>query len=162
MLVVADTSPLNYLVLIGCIDILPQLHQKVLIPSAVRRELLSASAPLSVREWAVNLPDWVEEINSSPEYLDDPELDALHDGERAALALAASRQPIFLLMDEWRARSVAIRKGFPVIGTLGILDQAAHRRLLSFAEAIDKLKRTSFRYPPSLVQRLLAEHDSNT
>lgn len=161
MLLVADTSPLNYLVLIGYIDILPQLHQKVLIPSAVRRELLSLSAPISVREWAVALPDWVEEIDPSPEYLNDPQLAALHDGERAALALAASRQPIFLLMDEWHARSIAIKKGFPVVGTLGVLDQAAHRKLLSFAEAIDKLKMTSFRYPASLVRRLLAEHDSN-
>jgi predicted nucleic acid-binding protein len=162
MLVVADTSPLNYLVLIGCIHVLPQLHEKVLIPSAVRRELLSVSAPPSVQDWAVNLPDWVEEIDPTAEYLNDPQLATLHDGERAALALAASRQPIFLLVDEWPARSIAISKGFLVVGTLGILDQAAHRNLVSFAEAIDKLKKTSFRYPPSLVQRLLAEHASNS
>jgi|SRR5580704_14390630 predicted nucleic acid-binding protein len=162
MLVVADTSPLNYLVLIGCIDVLPQIHQRVLIPSAVRRELLSMFAPPAVQDWAVNLPDWVDEVDPSPEYLDDPQLAALHDGERAALALAASRQPIFLLMDEWPARRIAIKKGYLVVGTLGILDQAAHRKLLSFADAIEKLKRTSFRYPAALVQRLLAEHNSNT
>ena len=91
MQIVADTSPLNYLVLIGCIDILPQLHRTVLIPSAVRRELLSAVAPFEVRQWAVNLPDWVEEIDPAPEFLNDPQLTALHDGERAALTLAASR-----------------------------------------------------------------------
>jgi predicted nucleic acid-binding protein len=160
MLVVADTSPLNYLVLIGCIDILPQLHEKVLIPSAVRRELLSFDAPPAVREWATKLPAWAEEVAPAPEFLHDPQLVALHDGEREALALAASRQPIFLLIDEWPARSIAIRKGFLVIGTLGVLDQAARRKLISFAEAIDKLKRTSFRYPSSIVERLLAEHDS--
>ncbi|HME08438.1 MAG TPA: DUF3368 domain-containing protein [Bryobacteraceae bacterium] len=159
MLVVADTSPLNYLVLIGCVDILPQLHQKVLIPSAVRRELLSVSAPPEVRAWASNLPDWVEEIDPSPEFLNDPQLINLHEGERAALALAASRQPIFLLIDEWPARGIAIRKGFLVTGTLGVLDQAASRKLISFAEAIGKLKSTSFRYPAALVERLLAEHD---
>lgn len=159
MLVVADTSPLNYLVLIGCIDILPQLHQKVLIPSAVRRELLSVSAPPEVRAWAASLPDWVEEVDPLPEFLNDPQLTTLHDGERAALALAAGRQPIFILIDEWPARRIAITKGFLVVGTLGVLDQAAHRKLISFADAIDKLKRTSFRYPSSLVKRLLAEHD---
>ena len=36
MLAIADTSPLNYLVLIGYIDILPLLHSRVFIPSAVR------------------------------------------------------------------------------------------------------------------------------
>jgi len=135
-LVVADTSPLNYLVLIECIDILPQLHQRVLIPSAVRRELVSGSAPPAVQKWATNLPDWVEEVDPFPEFLDDPELTALHDGERAALALAASRQPIFLLVDEWRARTIAIRKGFPVTGTLGVLDQAAHQKLILFSAAL--------------------------
>jgi len=159
MLVIADTSPLNYLVLIGCIDILPQLHQNVLIPSAVRRELLSVSAPPEVQAWAKSLPHWAEEVNPLPEFLNDPQLTTLHDGERAALALAASRQPIFVLIDEWPARKIAIKKGFFVVGTLGVLDQAARRKLISFADAIDKLKRTSFRYPSSLVERLLAEHE---
>lgn len=31
-LVVADTSPLNYLVLIGQVEILPKLFEKVFIP----------------------------------------------------------------------------------------------------------------------------------
>ncbi len=158
MLVVADTSPLNYLVLIDCIEVLPELHQKVLIPSAVLCELQSISAPSTVRSWAMHLPNWVEETNPSPELLNDPQLAALHEGERAALALAASLQPIFLLMDEWPGRSIAIQRGLPVTGTLGILDQAARRKLISFAKAIEKLKLTSFRYPSLLVERLLREH----
>jgi predicted nucleic acid-binding protein len=131
-----------------------------LIPSAVIRELVSPSAPPEVRAWALSLPDWAEQVDPLPQFLNDPQLSALHDGERAALALAASRQPIFLLLDEWPARNIAIRKGFLVTGTLGVLDQAAHRKLISFAEAIDKLKRTSFRYPSALVERLLAQHNS--
>ncbi len=39
ILVVADTSPLNYLQLIGCMDILPRLSHRVAIPPAVHREL---------------------------------------------------------------------------------------------------------------------------
>jgi predicted nucleic acid-binding protein len=122
MLVVADTSPLNYLVLIECIDILPKLHDRVLIPSAVRRELLSNAAPAKVRDWAKYLPEWAEEIDPPCDFLNDPQLSGLHEGERAALAIAASRQPIFLLIDEWPARKIAMRKGFPVTGTLGVLD----------------------------------------
>ena len=101
-----------------------------------------------------------EEVDTSPEFLSDPLLAPLHDGERAALALAASRQPIFLLIDDWPARNIAIRKGFLVTGTLGVLDQAARRKLIVFAEAIGKLKGTSFRYPAAVVERLLAEHGS--
>ena len=35
-LVVADTGPLNYLVLIDAIELLPKLFEKVFIPEAVR------------------------------------------------------------------------------------------------------------------------------
>jgi len=37
--VIADTSPLNYLVLIGEVDVLAQLYVEVLIPDVVAREL---------------------------------------------------------------------------------------------------------------------------
>jgi len=39
MIVVADTSPVNYLVLIDEIDLLPIIFGKVLIPEAVMEEL---------------------------------------------------------------------------------------------------------------------------
>ncbi len=48
MIVVADTSPLNYLVLIGEIEWLPSLYQRILIPQAVCKELLQAQTPLAV------------------------------------------------------------------------------------------------------------------
>ena len=40
MIVVADTTPLNYLVLIEQIDLLPALYQQVLIPLEVHRIIL--------------------------------------------------------------------------------------------------------------------------
>jgi predicted nucleic acid-binding protein len=40
MIVIADTSPLNYLVLIGEADILQRLYGRVVIPEGVLRELL--------------------------------------------------------------------------------------------------------------------------
>ena len=39
MIVVSDTSPLNYLVLIDLQHILPDLFERILIPAAVRDEL---------------------------------------------------------------------------------------------------------------------------
>ena len=38
MIVIADTTPLNYLVLIDYVGILPQLYGRVLIPQAVWQE----------------------------------------------------------------------------------------------------------------------------
>ena len=45
MIVVSDTSPINYLVLIGFKDLLPRLFDRVLIPEAVHHELQSDAAP---------------------------------------------------------------------------------------------------------------------
>ena len=45
MIVVSDTSPLNYLVLIELQDLLPNLFGRILIPTAVERDLRSAVSP---------------------------------------------------------------------------------------------------------------------
>jgi uncharacterized protein len=39
IVVVADTSPLNYLIQIHCQDLLPALYERVLVPPAVITEL---------------------------------------------------------------------------------------------------------------------------
>ena len=44
-LVIADTGPLNYLILIGQIDLLPGLFEKVVLPTTVQSELASSKAP---------------------------------------------------------------------------------------------------------------------
>jgi predicted nucleic acid-binding protein len=60
LLVVADTSPINYLLLIGHIEILPALFKNVILPSEVRDELAKLNAPLSVRNWIANPPAWLD------------------------------------------------------------------------------------------------------
>ena len=45
MIVVADTTPVNYLILIGEINVLPKLYVRVVIPHAVREELTRSRAP---------------------------------------------------------------------------------------------------------------------
>ena len=56
MIVVADTSPTNYLVLIGEIDVLPALYEKIIIPEAVFNELQDAETPELVRTWVDGAP----------------------------------------------------------------------------------------------------------
>jgi predicted nucleic acid-binding protein len=157
MLVIADTSPLNYLVWIEAVKILPHLYGKVVIPPEVLVELLATDAPPVVRSWAGDIPGWVEVCASDPVLRDDPRWRVLDLGERAALALAAARQPSVLLMDERAGTEIARAHGFPVTGTLGVLDEAARRQLIFLPEAIERLKRTSFRYPKAVVERLLEE-----
>ena len=46
--IVSDTTPLNYLILIDAVEILPRLYGRVLIPPAVREELNQSSTPKRV------------------------------------------------------------------------------------------------------------------
>jgi predicted nucleic acid-binding protein len=65
-LVIADTGPVNYLILIGHIDILPALFEKVILPSGVRDEL--TAAPLLIRQWVTDPPSWVEVRKTTTPY----------------------------------------------------------------------------------------------
>jgi predicted nucleic acid-binding protein len=56
MLVVADTSPINYLMLLGQTAVLPALYACMLRPPAVVRELRDAEASEAVRAQTANLP----------------------------------------------------------------------------------------------------------
>jgi predicted nucleic acid-binding protein len=51
MIVVADTSPLNYLVLLGNIEILAKIYGEVVVPQTVLDELQDNDAPAEVRAW---------------------------------------------------------------------------------------------------------------
>jgi predicted nucleic acid-binding protein len=58
-LVVADTGPLHYLVLIGQIDLIPALFKSVYAPSDVQIELSRTEAPPEVRSWIAVPPAWL-------------------------------------------------------------------------------------------------------
>ena len=86
-LVVADTSPLRYLVQIGQIDLLPPIFEKISLPLVVADELRHPSAPPAVRDWMRQPPAWLEVIPVVE--VDAPALDALDRGERSAIALGS-------------------------------------------------------------------------
>jgi predicted nucleic acid-binding protein len=86
MIVVADATPLRYLVLIGEVDILPVLHGDVLIPPGVVKELTQPRTPESVRRWIAGAPKWLQV--RVPLGSPSPFPDALGRGECEAIALA--------------------------------------------------------------------------
>ena len=151
MIVVADTSPLNYLVLIGETDLLCQLYGRVLIPPAVLSELQDLGAPSVVIAWIKLCPAWLEVRKVTVPFKEgSEELDA---GETEAIALAEEYGPdVLLLMDEETGRLEAQRHGIRTTGTLGVLDDAAARGFVDLGAAIDQLRSTNFRVPDSLLQ----------
>ena len=157
-LVIADAGPLNYLILIGHIDLLPLLFEKVVLPTTVQTELASRKAPPFVRDWIANLPAWVEVREAPLSQAEDASLQGIDAGEKAAIQLAASLNADLLLMDDRKGVNAAQRKGLRVTGTLGILDLAAQRGLAEFAQAVEQLRQTNFRVPQALLDALLEKH----
>ncbi|WP_375464221.1 DUF3368 domain-containing protein [uncultured Methylobacterium sp.] len=154
--VVADTGPLNYLVLIGHASILPTLFEAVFIPEAVQAELSHSETPALVRVWIAAPPPWLMIRPAVTGW--DTGLQALDEGERAAILLALALDADLILMDDRTGVSVARSKGFAVTGTLGLLDLAARRGLIDLADAFARLRKTSFRCRPDLIDAILAKH----
>ncbi|ARV59176.1 DUF3368 domain-containing protein [Nostocales cyanobacterium HT-58-2] len=153
MIVIADTSPICYLVLIGEIELLPKLFEKVLIPQAVYIELSADGAPQDLLSWIATPPDWLEVCSTTVK--NDPLLANLHIGEREAILLAEELNADVIILDEKAARKAAQQKGLKITGLLGILDSAASRNLIELPSVIMALQKTNFRADPSLLKSLL-------
>ena len=143
MIVVADTAPLNYLLLIREIELLPHLYENVLIPPEVHRELSQPGSPAVVQRWAANLPAW-SEVRSLIGF-PDPTLKELDPGEREAIQLALEAGADILLIDKTAGRREALRRHLRVSGTLSVLEKAGQRGLTDFRSALRELEQTNFR-----------------
>jgi predicted nucleic acid-binding protein len=103
MIVVSDTSPINYLILINCVDVLPAIFGQVFTAPAVLQELTHERSPEAIRKWASIPPQWL--IVKDPSNTGIPSL--LGPGETAAIALAEELHADWLLIDERDGRDEA-------------------------------------------------------
>ena len=151
MVVVADTSPINYLILIGEIDLLQRLYKRVLIPPAVFAELTHPRAPAPVRTWASDAPKWLEVLSPTADVVA-PQLDP---GESAAIALAIEIDADVLLIDEQSGRREAVRRGVKVAGTLSVLDEADRAGFVDFIQAVSQVRKAGFRVSQAVVNEII-------
>jgi predicted nucleic acid-binding protein len=156
MLVVADSSPLLYLVLIEQAGLLPALFGEIVIPDEVARELAHDNAPQRIREFLAARPAWLS-VRTPRSLTPIPGIDP---GEQAAISLAEELGADLLLIDDLDGRRAAQRRGIPVTGTLGVLDRAADRGLVDIRRALDDLQTTTMHLSQSLVQSLVKRYTS--
>src|SRR5258708_3158978 len=114
-------------------------------------------APAVVRTWMHRVPNRIDILPTPVFKSDDPALTTLDPGERAAIVLAESLQADLLLIDDRSGASAAQQRGLIVTGTLGVLDLASRSGLLSVRSTFLRLRNTNFRYPPSLMEKLIEE-----
>jgi predicted nucleic acid-binding protein len=131
VIVVSDTSPLTALLTVGRAELLRDLFGEVVIPPAVRDELIRhhAALPDFLRVAAPHDRGEIERLGLS-----------LGAGESEAIVLAKELHADYLLMDEYEGRRVAIRAGLRVTGVLGVLIRAKDKGLIaSIGPLIDRM-----------------------
>lgn len=122
MIVVSDTTAITSLLQINQCDLLAKLYGEVVIPAAVRDELLAAHP---------NLPEFLR-VRTVRQQAEVQRLRADIDlGEAEAVILAKELTADLLLIDEAEGRRVALREGVNIIGLLGVLVQAKRTGLIS-------------------------------
>lgn len=155
MIVVADASPLRYLILIEQAHVLPALYGRVVVPAGVITELSQERTPTIVQTWLSNRPDWLHVVR--PAHPLAPLREGLGPGEREAIALAAELAADVLLMDDREGRREAEQRNLLVVGTLRVLADASGHDLLDLRVALDRLRQTNFRASERLIQWLLEQ-----
>lgn len=144
MIVVSDSSPLITLTKIQAkiqeLDLLPQLYGAIAITPEVYAEVVVSGAGLAGSAQVAKAP-WIEIRTVTGLASGQGQFD-LGKGETSAIRLALELTADLVLMDDMRARRAARDAGLPVLGCVGILEDAylqnvsqdlgeAYRRLLT-------------------------------
>lgn len=157
--VVCNTSPLIKLAGVGLLHLLPQLYGTILVPEQVLHEYTAGIEPdspdLQAFPWLVT-----KHVAIAPSL---QTLAGLGLGEAAAISLALAQRARLILLDDKRARRIAVQQGLVVVGTLGVLVRARWQGQLAAVRPVLDLMIAQGRYisPALLAQVLQAAGESD-
>ncbi|MGA1825192.1 MAG: DUF3368 domain-containing protein [bacterium] len=135
MLIVSNTSPIMNLAVVGQLELIEKIYEKILIPKDVLQEILAAVDLLPEIQRIEKLP-WIDIMEISNKSFLDILLLELDLGEAAAISLAIERQADIILLDEIKGRKIASRLGLKYIGLLGILIEGKRRGFIDTVKPI--------------------------
>lgn len=145
MIIVSDTTPLHYLIVVKRAELLATLFGAIIIPEAVFAEMAHDKTPVIVQEWLTAPPSWMQVKRASASI--SAQVKNLGRGETEAIALALEHKADALLMDDRKAIREARKNNLVVLTTLAILELAAVKGLIDFPEVLNELAQTNFRLP---------------
>jgi uncharacterized protein len=139
--IVSDSTPIVYLAKVGKLHLLRKLYDDIVLPEAVKHEILAGDHPeVPVIQDAFQM-GWLEErvLNKATRTFEQKHLIralGLDAGEREAIALAyTSHLPLLIDEDEKTGRRVAKVWGVEVRGTLRVILEAYDNGLIEYREA---------------------------
>lgn len=130
MIVVSDTSPITNLMRIGRINLLRDLFETVVIPSAVYDEI----AFLADQRSAIDAIEWISVVPITDLGLFRRLSTSIDRGEAEAITLSVELSASILLIDENAGRREAERFGLEVTGLIGVLIRAKDKALIELVE----------------------------
>jgi predicted nucleic acid-binding protein len=146
------------------LDLLRELYDEVLIPEAVRDEVLRAgheTLGIDVIRAAFSRHQFT--VSTVADRSAVAGLEArLHRGEAEAIVLVREAQADLLLLDDGQARDYASGEGIPITGTVGILQQAREEGLIqSVSPTLGELQRLGFRISQALVEAIRRDEEKS-
>ncbi len=142
--------------MVGKLDLLPAVFEKIIIPAYVMSEILA----LEKSGWdlsPIKNADWIEIRNATDQVAITLLMKTIHRGESEAIVLAREIQADYLLMDESNGRKIAVANGLKIIGLLGVLLEAKEANLIASVKPIldDLIHIAKFRVRESLYYQVL-------
>ncbi len=153
MLVLSNTTPLIALAGINSLELLHQLYGSIIIPPAVKAELIGEPEKSAV----ANSP-WIVVKPISHEERKRDFRTRLHAGEVEVMILAeelGAGGADLVIMDDYAAKKTAKFMGMKTTGTLGILIQAKKQGLIQEVKPLMEAVISQGLYVSEKIQRLV-------
>jgi len=147
-IVISDTSCLILFHKIGELELLRKIYDSV------------STTPEIAIEFAETLPEWIkiEKVKDQKyqEFLE-TQVDL---GEASAIALAKEQDSPLLLLDDLKARKLALKLNLRFTGTLGVINRAKQIGVIeNVRPLIERLQSTNFRISDNIIAELLRKNN---
>ena len=154
-MIVSDTGPLAVLFKAKLLFILKEVHEEVLVPRAVEREL--RRKPEGADIFRDNI--WINAREVENIELVKALMLVVDEGEAEAIALAL-HSDARILIDEKSGRNAAKALGLEISGTLGLFVEAKNKSIIrSVKDCIDKLLEVGYYLDYELIEEVLRKAD---
>lgn len=144
--IIADTSCFIILTNIEELDLLQKVYGRVVTTVVV------------ATEYGEPFPEWVDIKNATDKHSQQILEVQVDKGEASAIALALETEGCTIILDDYKARKVAVRLGIDVTGTVGIIIRAKLLGIIpSIKPYLAKIRQTDFRLSDEIEKQALIE-----
>jgi predicted nucleic acid-binding protein len=144
--IISDTSCLIILTKINELNLLQQVYGQVTV------------TPEIVQEFGQPLPEWIEIATVGDKKRQQLLEFQIDKGESSAIALAMETTDCLLILDDVKARKIAVQLGLIFTGTMGFLIKAKQLGIIdSVKPLINKLQAANFRLSSELIEHVLRQ-----